>query len=445
MKLLISYLLLASIHIQAYSQRITQLTVGNTVPDLEIQNIVNYKSTKISLSELKGKLVILDFWATWCAPCISAFPKLDSLQKRFTGKVEILPVSAESKSIVTEFLSKMGKVKKFSPPSVTNDELLGKLFPHNYLPHYVWIDDNRKVVAITDAKEVNEDNITQMLNREQTSLPIKKDAENFVLDVPSGNYTLFGPSIMVKKEGKSSLENLPVEKIGLQTLLTRYTPGLYSMVNFTDSTQVHVINMTIRNLYRTAFSGNSISGLNTNTVVIEVPDSTLYNKITTYRRSSTAELLNWLEDHGYCYTIKVPPAMAFKKYDIMLRELNDYFGSLYGIEGNIEPRISKYLALIRLTDDNKFASMGGDPSSSSDKLSLKIQNSTFNALVSNLALPLQKKPPIFDETGYSGRIDLELNCQLSDLEALNIELGRYGLQLVEKEKPLNVVVIKMKK
>jgi thiol-disulfide isomerase/thioredoxin len=34
-----------------------------------------------------GKLMILDFWATWCGACISKFPKLDSLQKKYADKL----------------------------------------------------------------------------------------------------------------------------------------------------------------------------------------------------------------------------------------------------------------------------------------------------------------------------------------------------------------------
>lgn len=46
-----------------------ELTIGDTLPDVEINNIVNYKAKSVKASDFKGKLLILDFWAT-CVPLV---------------------------------------------------------------------------------------------------------------------------------------------------------------------------------------------------------------------------------------------------------------------------------------------------------------------------------------------------------------------------------------
>ena len=56
---------------------IKPLKIGDKVPDIEFKNIINYKSKTARLSDFKGKLVILDFWGTWCTSCIAAFPKME--------------------------------------------------------------------------------------------------------------------------------------------------------------------------------------------------------------------------------------------------------------------------------------------------------------------------------------------------------------------------------
>ncbi len=49
------------------------------------------------LSSLKGKVVILSFWATWCEPCVEEFPLLIKLLDAFPGKLVLLAVSRDKK------------------------------------------------------------------------------------------------------------------------------------------------------------------------------------------------------------------------------------------------------------------------------------------------------------------------------------------------------------
>lgn len=113
------------------------LQVGDTVPDVR-----NYKSKSASLSDFKDKLLILDFWATWCSPCVYMIPRMDSLQKQFEGKVQFLAVTAESEKTVAAFRAKYEKRKgkRIAHPEVVSDTVLRTLFNHTALPHYVWID-----------------------------------------------------------------------------------------------------------------------------------------------------------------------------------------------------------------------------------------------------------------------------------------------------------------
>jgi cytochrome c biogenesis protein CcmG/thiol:disulfide interchange protein DsbE len=61
------------------------------------------------LSDFKGKIVIIDFWATWCAPCRKGIPDLIELQKEFGKKIVIIGISLDQqKSDVIPFMKKMG-------------------------------------------------------------------------------------------------------------------------------------------------------------------------------------------------------------------------------------------------------------------------------------------------------------------------------------------------
>ena len=61
-------------------------------PNFTIQD----SDRSVTLSELRGKIVVLNFWATWCPPCVDEMPSLEHLQKRFQGKdVTVLAVSLD--------------------------------------------------------------------------------------------------------------------------------------------------------------------------------------------------------------------------------------------------------------------------------------------------------------------------------------------------------------
>jgi thiol-disulfide isomerase/thioredoxin len=442
--LIILTTILFCFNVAAFSQKVSIVAkVGDVLPDLQLNNILNYKTTRAKISDFKAGLVIFDFWATWCAPCISSFPKLDSLQKQFKGEVQIVPVTKEDKNLVKQVLDRMENITDLLPMTVTGDIELNRIFPHIYLPHYVWVNEERKVVAITDGNAVNEKNIKAFLNNTHINLPVKKDQQ--VRVVESNGYNLFAPSVLTKNENGTQVSRLPTDNIGFSSLLTGYVEGLHPGFTTIDSTHFYTANRTIQGLYQTALYGASIKVLNTTNLIVDINDSSLLKKITTHRRNSSEEFFDWLKNNGYCYEVKVPSGLARKKYDIMLRDLNNYFGAVYGLEGQIEDRLTTYLALEKFKESELIKPKNDKGLTQYDNFHLKIQNGSVSTLLAQLAIPLQMHPMILDETGIHERIDIELNCVISDLNSVKQELERYGLRLVERKKVLKMAVIKQVK
>jgi cytochrome c biogenesis protein CcmG/thiol:disulfide interchange protein DsbE len=66
--------------------------IGTTAPDFTVQDADH----KVTLGEFRGKIVVLNFWATWCAPCVEEMPSLVQLQQRFKDKnVVVIGVSLD--------------------------------------------------------------------------------------------------------------------------------------------------------------------------------------------------------------------------------------------------------------------------------------------------------------------------------------------------------------
>src|SRR5579859_1389331 len=67
-------------------------SIGNPAPDFTIQD----SDRSVTLSQLRGKIVVLNFWATWCPPCIEEMPSLVEMQRRMKAKgVTVVAVSVD--------------------------------------------------------------------------------------------------------------------------------------------------------------------------------------------------------------------------------------------------------------------------------------------------------------------------------------------------------------
>jgi peroxiredoxin len=85
--------------------KIRNLTVGKPAPDFTCTDAAG---RPVRLSALKGQVVLLDFWATWCGPCIAEFPHMRQLKERYTGRpLAMVGISVdEDRSAWDKFLKK---------------------------------------------------------------------------------------------------------------------------------------------------------------------------------------------------------------------------------------------------------------------------------------------------------------------------------------------------
>jgi len=65
--------------------------IGSTAPDFTIKD----SDRTVNLRDLRGKVVVLNFWTSWCEPCITEMPSLAQLQKQMPTKVTVLGVSTD--------------------------------------------------------------------------------------------------------------------------------------------------------------------------------------------------------------------------------------------------------------------------------------------------------------------------------------------------------------
>ncbi|HCY75029.1 MAG TPA: redoxin [Ignavibacteriales bacterium] len=72
---------------------------GDKAPDFALKSV---DGKTIKLSDYKGKIVIIDFWATWCPPCRKGIPDLISLQKDFKNDIVVIGISLDAEKTIKD-------------------------------------------------------------------------------------------------------------------------------------------------------------------------------------------------------------------------------------------------------------------------------------------------------------------------------------------------------
>jgi thiol-disulfide isomerase/thioredoxin len=120
-----------------------KLGPGVAAPDFELENL---EGKPVKLSELKGKPVFLDFWATWCGPCRRALPHTQEFAKKYKDKAHILAINVrESKEKVQQFMEQ----NKYTFPVLLDTKgEVARAYQVSGIPHFVIIDAEGKIQLI---------------------------------------------------------------------------------------------------------------------------------------------------------------------------------------------------------------------------------------------------------------------------------------------------------
>lgn len=107
--------------------------IGSNAPDFTVQDA----QTKATLSQFKGQIVVLNFWATWCPPCVEEMPSLVEMQRRMKAKgVTVVAVSVDVDENAYKQFLKDHKVDLLTvrDPGQKSSNLYGTFkFPETYV------------------------------------------------------------------------------------------------------------------------------------------------------------------------------------------------------------------------------------------------------------------------------------------------------------------------
>jgi len=403
------------------------ISIGQQVPDVLIKNVsglhgAGQNLAVLPLSAFKGKLLILDFWATWCSPCIAMIPKMEALQEEFNGRVQFLPVAYQSFKEVDAFYKKLQQQtgKSVSLPMVTADTTLVRLFPHQTLPHYVWIGGDGVLKAITDGEAVSRENINALLAAGSLQLKVKTDEKM--------RYDTSKPLFFAGSDFNDG-----IFRSQLSGYVTDIGRGIYKDVEVQSGAKVRRItgrNLTMPELFRIAYKKGKKE---------TVLEDGLEGELEPYVAS--ADFLDWLKQgRAYCYELMINQQSSGRAYALMQNQLHGFFS---GYQVGLEKRKVKVLALVRTSSTDKIRTSGGVPSVVMDGFGCKLTSCYLAVFLDRLQVPFQVSPlPVIDQTGYTGMVDLELRANMTSVGEVNKALAHYDLRFVEKPVAIEMLVIR---
>jgi len=140
-----------------------ELVVGNKFPDFEEKDL---DGKSLSVAKYKGKVVLVDFWATWCGPCVRELPNvLKAYEKHHEKGFEIIGISLDQdKSKLTTFIESKGmKWPQYFDGKGWQNKLAG-VYGVNSIPATYLLDVEGKIIA----KNLRGDDLEQMVAKSLT-------------------------------------------------------------------------------------------------------------------------------------------------------------------------------------------------------------------------------------------------------------------------------------
>lgn len=387
-----------------------EITIGQAIPDalwnepLKLR-LPSGKFEQVSLSKYRGKLIILDFWASWCSTCIASFPKGHALQQQFPDSLALIPVSDEKEEGALALLNRKTSASWADKlTTLIGKNNLSSYFPHQGNPHFVWISPGGKLITTTTTFELKAENIRAAYSGDKRFNP----APNVYQDL---SRPIFSSDLR-------PLNLLSFSSSFYRGHIAGTGPGPHPYYSGKIVRGIRHANSPLFNLYSYAAKQLYPDIIR---CVIESPDSATLR----------LPLSLGQETHRkYCatYELWIPTERSAELYSIMLDDLNRYSG----YSGALEKKITRCLVITKAKAAKPFKGKLPIPRSDA-KGSLVTFVRTQNGQ-GGVSMPLIDETG--DETTGVG------SYGPLDRSALEAVLSSLGLELKEAEREVQWFVIR---
>jgi thiol-disulfide isomerase/thioredoxin len=359
--------------------------VGQLAPTISIQRTFQAPpGMPTTLEGLRGRVVVLEFWATWCGPCISAMPHLNELAAKYRDKpVQFLAISNEDAPTVEKFLAR-GILK--TPAAIDTDNRTFTAYGIQSIPRTIIIDREGKVAHITHPAELSEQVLDAVLAGRPVTAgePAERPAQPTVAELGPPLYQLEIRRVPEQMGGMmmNTVENiLQIDGMGPDLLLA------------------------------------NVLGVSPRRLVYEGPKPEGYYQVKVH--------LPGLSRADYTNTLKGAVELALGVEIVQEKRAMPVvvLRAPAGVKGPLE--VSSPLAAFKMSSGPGAISVAGVP---------------FGSLIGMLEGGLEQ--PVVDETGLQGRYTWLLTYTPGDRASLIAALAEAGITAAQETREIDVTVVR---
>lgn len=368
------------------------LEIGKPAPPLSLEKLLQApKDADASWPALKGKCVVLEFWATWCAPCVAAIPHINELSEKFKDKpIVFISVTDEDESKVLKFLKKR---PIHTWIGLDTDKSTFREFQIRGIPHTILVDAKGVIAGIASPTDFKKETIESLLAGKPLNLPAKSSGKGVTAGIDP------------VEEGRSAA---PI----YQVLIRPSNPSRTSGQGALGDGRMSLIGLSLTGLMSDVFH------------------------VAPYQMDAKATL----PDGRFDLIASMPPGQE----DHLRSEAQSALLTAFAIRTRRENRLTDVLVL-KIPDDKQHnltptAMEDGGRSMSSWNTGIEMTGEQFDYFVDTLARRLKR--PVVNETGLSARFDISLKWDDDSPDAIIKAVeSSLGLELLPAKREIEFLVI----
>jgi uncharacterized protein (TIGR03435 family) len=389
------FLLLMACSSLAHAQ--PALKVGDLFPDIFFRNVVNAPTRDLEARMYTTKFTIVNFWGTWCSPCLPEMDSLAKLQVKNNSRIQVIAVSNDPVEKLKKYLE-----RKPSTLWLVSDTAswLYQQFTFNYVGQAAIVDQQHRIVALVRTDSINQSMIDKLLRKEV----IRSSAE-------TGN-----------KPDATETDPFAVDSsLSYQFTWSGYRPGFPGM----SKTYLKTSLEGRRRTYFNSCVSNMLMDIykvSYNQIIYEVP------------KKSVCDFEN--KNMLYSFDILVKPTQK----DSLLIIMRELLHKLLPVKFRLDKREMPVYVLRRLADAAPLQeSTAAEEIFSFSGRGFDSKRVGMDAFAGYLANELGL--PVVDETGLTGKYDITTSYVMRTKDELLDALKKLGLSVEKTTRVLDAVII----